>query len=124
MPYIAPEGYAEQKDLVGNGQCVTLVKQLAGAPAASLWREGEKVIELIKTAQPIAEGTAIATFVNGGYSNLQHGNHAAIFVCALAGGIEVFDQWVGHRPRKRILRFGLPETAGVAQRPELYSVVL
>ena len=64
MPYIARADYAKQKEMVGNGECVTLVKHLAGARASSLWREGDKVPDLLEKGG-IAKGTVIATFVNG-----------------------------------------------------------
>lgn len=121
MPYIAKIGFANTNKIVGNGECVTLVKALTGAPASSLWKEGAKVKELLKNSE-LAEGTAIATFVNGRYLNLPHGNHAAIFVRSVPGGIEVFDQWHRHNPELRTIMFGRPGN-GAAQRPELYSVV-
>ncbi|GJJ02900.1 hypothetical protein RugamoR64_34380 [Duganella rhizosphaerae] len=121
MPYIA-RNYADQKELVGNGQCVTLVKEFSNAPSASLWSEGEKVADLVKSGR-IASGTVIATFVKGRYQNHAHGNHAAIFVKAVPGGIVVFDQWRTHKPVERIIHFGRSGKIGAAQRPELYSVV-
>ena len=121
MPYIAKNGFANTSEAVGNGECVTLVKALTGAPASSLWREGAKVTELLASGD-LAEGTAIATFINGRYRNWPHGNHAAIFVRSVPGGIEVFDQWHRHAPELRTIKFGRPGS-GVAQRPELYSVV-
>ena len=81
MPYIARADYAKQKEMVGNGECVTLVRHLAGARASSL-----------------AKGTVIATFVNGRYQNLRQGNHAALFIRQVPGGIEIFDQWRNHTP--------------------------
>ena len=42
MPYIARADYAKQKEIVGNGECVTLLRHLTGARASSLWREGDK----------------------------------------------------------------------------------
>lgn len=123
MPYIA-RNYANQKEAVGNGQCVTLVKHFSGAPPSSTWREGPKVMDLLSTPGAIASGTVIATFENGRYPNRSRGNHAAIFVRAVPGGIEVFDQWFGHAPSARTLKFGHAPERGAAQRPELYSVVL
>ena len=122
MPYIARKDYAEQTEVVGNGQCVSLVKALAGTRPSSVWREGSKVSDLLQKGL-IREGTVIATFVDGRYQNLPTGNHAAIFVRALAGGIEIFDQWRNQKPGKRIIRFDRPPSVGAAQRPELYSVV-
>ena len=121
MPYIARD-FADQKELVGNGQCVTLVKKFSNAPAASQCSEGQSVTELVKSGR-ITSGTVIATFVKGRYQNHPHGNHAAIFVKAIPGGIVVFDQWRTHKPVERIIRFGRPRNVGAAQRPELYSVV-
>jgi hypothetical protein len=121
MSYIAKKGYTGTSKTVGNGQCVVLVKALTGAPASSLWREGSKITDLLSSGK-LAEGTAIATFVNGRYLNKRHGNHAAIFVRAVPGGIEIFDQWHRHPPELRTIMFGRP-ASGVAQRPELYSVV-
>ncbi len=121
MAYIAKKGFAATTKTVGNGQCVVLVKALTGAPASSLWREGSKITDILPTGK-LAEGTAIATFVNGRYLNKPHGNHAAIFVRAVPGGIEIFDQWHRHAPELRTIWFGRP-ASGVAQRPELYSVV-
>lgn len=121
MPYIAKNGFANTNKSVGDGQCVKLVKALTGAPASSLWKEGAKLTDAL-AAGNLAEGTAIATFVKGRYQNLPHGNHAAIFVRSVPGGIEVFDQWHKHNPELRTIMFGRPGS-GIAQRPELYSVV-
>ena len=43
----------------------------------------------------IRSGTAIATFKDGKYQNLGHGNHAAIYISQNAHGITVIDQWAG-----------------------------
>lgn len=122
MAYIARKNYLHSTAVVGNGQCVTLVKELTGASPSSLWREGRNVGDILRKRGEIAEGTAIATFENGHYPNRPHGNHAAIFVRAVAGGFEVFDQWKGQAPIKRILRFNRPAIDGV-KRAELYAVV-
>jgi hypothetical protein len=119
-PYIA-RGYGKQKDVVGDGHCVTLVKAFSGAPAASLWREGEKLDQT--SIMRLAPGTVIATFFDGRYPSRPHGNHAAIFVGPVAGGIKVFDQWKERSPSIRVLMFGRDPSVGVAQRPEAYSVV-
>lgn len=122
MAYIARKDFAKQTEFVGNKQCVSLVKELAGARPSSLWREGDKVVERLKRG-PIPEGTVIATFFDGRYPNRSHGNHAAIFVREVAGGIEIFDQWSVHKPAKRVIRFGKSASAAVVDRPEAYSVV-
>ncbi len=121
-PYIARSDYATQTDFVGNKQCVTLVKELANARPSSLRREGDKVIDLLKRGS-IPEGTVIATFFKGRYPNRRHGNHAAIFVRAVSGGIEIFDQWTHHKPAKRTIRFQHSANTAVVDRPESYSVV-
>lgn len=121
MPYIAIADYAKQKEIAGNGECVTLVRNLTGARASSLWREGDKVTDLLEKGS-IAKGTLIATFVNGRYQNLRHGNHAALFIRQVPGGIEIFDQWRNHKPSARVIHFGR-SAAGASNRPERYSVV-
>ncbi|MGK5033767.1 BPSL0067 family protein [Janthinobacterium sp. LB3P118] len=94
-PYIARADDA--KPIVGNGECVTLVRHLAGARAASLWREGNNLPDLLEKGG-MSKGTVLATFVNGRYQNLRQGNHAALFIRQVPGGIEIFDQWRNHRP--------------------------
>lgn len=121
MPYIARADYAKQKEIMGNGECATLVRHLAGARASSLWREGDKVPDLLEKGG-ISKGTVIATFVNGRYRNLRQGNHAALFIRQVPGGIEIFDQWRNHKPSARVIYFGR-SAAGASNRPELYSVV-
>ena len=121
MPYIARADYAKQKEMVGNGECVTLVKHLAGARASSLWREGDKVPDLLEKGG-MSKGPVIATFINGRYQNLRQGNHAALFIRQVPGGIEIFDQWRNHKPSARVIYFGR-SAAGASNRPELYSVV-
>lgn len=113
--------FDKQVDVVGNGQCVTLVKTFSGAPAASLWREGEKLTR--SSVNTLAAGTVSATFVKGRYPNRASGNHAAVFVRTTANGIVAFDQWRGHKPAERSIFFGRGTGVNVAQRPELYSVV-
>ncbi|WP_348699845.1 BPSL0067 family protein [Duganella fentianensis] len=97
MPYIYKEVDALDTDpppaAVGDGSCVALIKYfvpgLIGAPTSS-WKEGGNVLEL---GTKVTKGTAIATFVNGRYPNRAHGNHAAIVLKVMQGGIWVVDQW-------------------------------
>ena len=120
MPYIARQ-YEKQTVSVGTGQCVALVKYFSGAPAASLWHAGEKLTrDSVKT---LASGTVIATFVDGRYPNRLSGNHAAIFVRSVPGGIAIFDQWTSHSPSERKIFFGRAKGVNAAQRLELYAVV-
>lgn len=85
----------DQTDLVGSQQCVALVQHYANAPSTLLWKEGKAVMG----ETSIVRGTAIATFVDGRYKSLEHGNHAALYVSQDAGGIWVVDQWKDD-PRK------------------------
>lgn len=79
----------DKKEKVGTFQCVALIQHYTDAPITSAWREGEPVMNN-KTLTP---GTAIATFVNGRYPNLAHGNHAAFYLGQGANGIYIVDQW-------------------------------
>jgi hypothetical protein len=124
MSYIANSGFEDTKEQVGNGQCVTLVKQLTGAPASSLWKQGENVLSLLDTGERIPPGTAIATFINGRYPNYRTGNHAAIFVRSTPNGIVVFDQWTKMKPGLRTIRSGMPSGTSLIRMAESYSVVL
>lgn len=122
MPYVASGEFTSQTTVLGNGQCVALVRALTGAPASSVWREGASIADLLECNGRIPIGTAIATFFDGRYPNWHHGNHAAIFLGWTANGMEVFHQWRGKAPHKRILYFGgrQPQTF---LRAEHYSVV-
>lgn len=79
----------EKTNMVGNHQCVALVRVYAGAPATLAWKQGEAVFG----NRSLKKGTAIATFVNGKYANQSHGNHAAIYIGQAPDGIIVMDQW-------------------------------
>ncbi|MES2740531.1 MAG: BPSL0067 family protein [Pseudomonadota bacterium] len=74
---------------VGTWQCVALVQHYANAPATVWWAPGEDVLG----NQLIQPGTAIATFEDGVYKNLPHGNHAALFVKHDGQGFWILDQW-------------------------------
>jgi hypothetical protein len=50
----------------------------------------------------LSKGTAIATFVDGKYQSLSHGNHAAFFLRQDAGGIWVMDQWSDDKKKPTI----------------------
>lgn len=122
MPYVAKGNFIERDEVFGNGQCVALVRELTGAPASSTWREGETIVELLERNAYIAPGTAIATFFSGRYPNWAHGNHAAVFLGWAGNGIEVFHQWKGKAPHKRILYFGSKQPQAFL-RAEHYSIV-
>lgn len=101
----------QNKELVGGGDCVELVKAFApgliGMPT-SMWRPGAKV----KDVANLKRGTAIATFVDGKYPNNRSGQHAAFFLKHAGAGIWAMDQWRGDakRPRvsKRVIAAGGP----------------
>ena len=88
MPYVASGEFTSQTTVLGNGQCVALVRALTGAPASSVWREGASIADLLECNGRIPIGTAIATFFDGRYPNWHHGNHAAIFLGWTANGME------------------------------------
>jgi len=105
--------------MVGNGQCVSLVKAWAGAPPSSTWRQGAKVLG----NGMIQKGTIIATFVDGVYPNWGHGNHAAIYLSSNGDSITVIDQWTGrshHHPQERTIHTGGTSLSNDAR---AYSVV-
>ena len=83
----------EKTTMVGNHQCVALVRHYAGAPATLAWKQGEAVLG----NRLLRKGTAIATFINGKYANHQRGNHAALYMGQTLDGIIIMDQWSGKR---------------------------
>jgi len=88
--------------IVGDGQCVTLVREMTKAPVTSSWKQGVTV----KGDLTIKKGTAIATFVGGKYLSKKTGNHAALYVGQDKKGVWVVDQWVKkEKVEKRQLRF-------------------
>lgn len=122
MPYTARGKFLKQTLAMGNGQCVALVRELTGAPPSSLWNEGARLVDLLEENAFIQPGTAIATFFNGRYPNWPHGNHAALFLRWVENGIEVFHQWKGKAPHKRVLYFGRTQPQAFL-RADHYSVV-
>jgi len=107
MPYVADlaavarlEGSVVGEPGFTPGQCVAFVKKASGAPATAGWRKGAHV-----KSSPPSPGTAIASFSGAGGTYSGGHGHAAIFVRLVAGGIEVWDQWVGHPVSKRVLHF-------------------
>lgn len=79
----------------GNAECVTFIQKAMGAPRTSLWKEGQKIRKLAPgEPDPIAPGTAIATFVDGAYPQSgSTGKHAAVYLGQNQNGIQVLDQW-------------------------------
>jgi hypothetical protein len=101
MPYYANirkvNALVQDKKLVGDGQCVSLIHAVTVAPGASVWHQGEHVAG----SKGILPGTIIATFdSNGRYGNHTDGtSHAAIYIGQTPSGIIVIDQWKGHGAR-------------------------
>jgi hypothetical protein len=91
----------ENHDMVGSHHCVALVQLYARAPATSAWHQGDAVVGNLM----LEKGTAIATFVKGRYPNHAHGNHAALFLRQVVGGIYVIDQWRTKKDGKITSRF-------------------
>jgi len=85
----------ENSEMVGNHQCVALVRKFAGAPATLAWRQGSAVLG----NNSLKKGTAIATFVNGKYANKSSGNHAALYMGQTPDGILIMDQWKNKRDK-------------------------
>ena len=91
--------------VIDNGQCVrfTQLKATGGMPHTSQWKMGAKV----RGNTGIAAGTVIASgWINGKYTSMPRGNHAAVYEGQNAQGIQVIDQWKGQRVHRRTLRWG------------------
>lgn len=109
----------------GHTECVEFIKQTLYAPATAAWREGLKIRRLnAGEPDPVAAGTAIATFVNGRYPQTgSTGKHAAIYLGQNAEGIQVLDQW---RAQGRVLPRTIPwqaRRAGLSNDGSAYSVI-
>lgn len=87
---------------VGSGQCPAIVQSYGGLPKVRFWSEGPKV----RGNPHIPYGTAIATFIDGKYPNMKHGNHAAIYLEQdPSRGVHVFEQFSGVGAQKRWLPY-------------------
>jgi len=109
----------------GHTECVEFIKQTLSAPATGQWREGLKVQQLSAgVADPVAKGTAIATFVNGRYPQQGNtGKHAAIYLGQNAEGIQVLDQWRAQgRVQPRTIPWQ-PRRSGLSNDGKAYSVI-
>lgn len=101
------------------------IKQTLYAPATAGWSEGIKVVKLgAGQADPVASGTAIATFVNGKYPQVgSTGKHAAIYLGQDATGIQVLDQWKAQGDvRPRTIRWA-PSKPGLSNDGKAFSVI-
>ena len=101
MPFVADHPMQYLHEVVGDGHCVALVQEAAGAPVTTHWRCGAKVTD------DVPRGTAIATFdPNGRYGNHVDGrSHAAILLAVNTDGLRVLDQWVGQPAHQRTIAF-------------------
>lgn len=91
----------EGKEKEGDGQCVTLVRNHTDAGWTGRWKQGEAVVG----NRTLAQGTAIANFVNGKWPNLAHGNHSAFYIGQVSDGIYIIDQYPAKdRIGKRFIR--------------------
>jgi hypothetical protein len=114
----------EGKPKVSTGQCAALIQYYTKAPLVSRWREGA----IVRGNKNIKVGTAIATFVNGRYPNLDHGNHAAFYLGQNALWIQVMDQWTNKKSiSSRTLAFKgkLPngKYADVSNNGDAFSII-
>lgn len=101
MAFIDAKPHELLGSVVGNGHCVALVQQGAGAPHTSQWRPGDPVLG----NGSVQRGTAIATFQDGRYGNHLDGrSHAAIFIEHTNDGFTVVDQWRGRPTQSRLIR--------------------
>ena len=101
MPWILDDFESCAGQVVGSGQCVSLLQDF-GVPHTSKWRAGISV-----RGSGCEAGTCIASFdPNGTYGNHVDGrSHAAVFIAEQADGLLVFDQWKGHAAARRVIQF-------------------
>lgn len=116
IPLICNNAADYQGQVIGDGHCVSLIKQCANAPQTIDWKPGKKVL-----GQKLAPGSIIATFKNGKYPN-KRGYHAAIYIDQTPQGIWVWDQWVGKPVHKRLIRFR-KDKASASNTAQAYRVV-
>ena len=102
MPFVADDLTSYYGREIGNGECVTFVRQVTAAPHTSLWRPGVRV-----RGGGAGRGTAISTFGSTGrYTNSYDGSaHCAILLAEQSDGLLVADQWKGHPVAQRVLAF-------------------
>jgi len=90
MPHVYRDARKlENEPKIGDFECVFLVKHHTGLGWTGSWRQGAAVVGNTH----IAEGTAIATFVNGKWPGLDHGNHSGFYLGQVSNGIYIIDQW-------------------------------
>ena len=101
---IIVKNYSAVKEPVGQGRfkgsCAALV-QYFGCHQVERWRKGATV----KGNNSVQGGTCIATFEGDRCPDKAHGNHAAIYISQTKQGVNMYDQWQGKKPGKRLVRF-------------------
>lgn len=100
--------------VVGDGECVSLIKACSGSGDTEFWRPGKKVLGNLA----LTPGSVIATFKDGRYPN-KSGYHAAIYISHNQQGIWVWDQWRGKAVHKRLIpnrKGGEPSNSAQAYR--------
>ena len=112
-----PQSYAGT--VVGDGECVSLIKLCSQAPDTAQWSGGEKVLS--KAPGSITPGTIIATFKNGKYPSTT-GYHAAIYISHSNQGIWVWDQWAGKAVHQRLIRVR-HDKAAASNSAQAYRIV-
>ena len=129
MPQIlqAPESYKGRSftNAKGHTECVEFILQTLDGPGTPDWRAGRKIVPLEPGApDPVAKGTAIATFVGGVYPQAGNtGKHAAIYLGQNSEGIQVLDQW---RAQGRVLQRTIPwkpRRPGLSNDGKAFSVI-
>lgn len=115
--FICHNAEAYSGKVVGDGHCVTLIKQCSNAPNTDSWRPGQQVWK-----NNIEPGSIIATFKKNRYPSVS-GYHAAIYIKQDTQGIWVWDQWQGKPVHKRLIRWRNDMTPA-ANSAQAYSTVL
>jgi RHS repeat-associated protein len=124
-PLLDPNHRPSDKDIVGNGQCVSACSKFSGVTGdTKRWRAGASAAD----NSDIKPGTAIATFDNGRYPSGKDKNSAIYLGPGTKGSIWVLDQWPAHAsnpahpPQPREV---LSDNArGVSNNSNAYHVIL
>lgn len=117
--YICHQPISYSGKVIGDGQCISLIRTCSMAPNTDQWKAGDKVLSLPQGSIPA--GSVIATFKNGRYPNMT-GYHAAIYISHDEQGIWVWDQWLGKPVHKRLIRNRL-DKATASNKAQKYRLV-
>jgi hypothetical protein len=99
MPHVYKDARKlENKDKIGDMECVYLVKYFTGLGWTGSWRGTEPVVG----NKTIVEGTAIANLVNGKWPGLKTGNHSGFYLGQVSNGIYIIDQWPNMKTKPKI----------------------